>query len=119
MKKLQLVPIQPDMTQEINIECRREKMINSEYYSIYSDNTDIIFVDKNNSCESYQECKLSNEIIYHQSRNLSEFYKMIKLQTYLDNENRTKNNLINYNVKSSDSSLTISMETKDKLSSNR
>ncbi len=117
MKKLQLLRIQTDTTQETNIDNFKEKMINSEYYSIYSDNTDIIFVDKKNSCESYPECKLSNEIIYHQSRNLSDFYKMIKLQTYLDYENRTKNNLIDYKVKSSDSSITISMETKDKLSS--
>ena len=117
MKKLQLLPTGPETIQETKVLWSQENIINSDYYSIYSDNTDIIFLDKKNSCELCKELKLPNPIIYHQSPNLNDFYKMIKSQTYRDNENLTKNNLIEYNVKAIDSTLTISLETKDKLSS--
>jgi len=118
MKKLQLLQFQNDTTHKTNSQSLTDNNINSEYYSIYSENSEIIFLAQINSCESYKEHILSNQQIYHQNRNLNEYYKMIKLQAYLDYENRTKNNLIKHNVNTTDSSITISIETKDKLSEN-
>jgi hypothetical protein len=115
MKKLQLYRIN---SVDDNLDSIKNNSIenpkNSEYFSIYSENVDLILLDKD--INYLTDSESSNKNFFHPNSNLNEFHKMIQLKIFKENVNKNRNNTINSKIMMKDKFITIHLNTREKLS---
>ncbi len=114
MKKLQLYRI--EMEQNNNDTSRRkykESNKNSDYYSMYSENVDIIILDR--KINNHIDSNLSNIPLIQPNSNLNEYHDMIKLKKYEEIPKENRINTVDTNIILNDKYLTIQLSTVEKL----
>jgi hypothetical protein len=85
----------------------------SDYYSIYSQNVEVTYIDKENNSST------SEKVIYHPNSNVNEYHKLIKTKrftsTVISDISNYKNSLNSNTTSNEENFITINLNTREKL----